>query len=115
LQELLTTETAGDSIAYLTDFLLDDAAQDRLARALQGVGTVVCESQYRHADVELALRNGHMTATQAATLAKRADVERLVLFHLSDRYSRDEWRQLLAEAQAVFAATSFPSHWSLTG
>ncbi len=113
LQELLLTETAGDSVAYLTDFLLDEAATDRLAWALRGVGTVVCESQYRHADVELARRNYHMTATQVATLAKRAGVSRLVLFHLSDRYQPDEWQTMLEEARTIFPATGVPEHWAM--
>jgi ribonuclease Z len=86
LQEALLVVTPGDSVAYLTDFLLDEAAADGLAEALRGVGTVVCESQYRHVDVDLARRNYHMTATQVATVAKRAGVSRLVLFHVSDRY-----------------------------
>jgi ribonuclease Z len=61
LQNALVTVTPGDSVAYLTDFLLDDNAADRLAGALQGVGTVVCESQYRHADLDLARRNFHQS------------------------------------------------------
>jgi ribonuclease Z len=113
LQEALLVETAGDSIAYLTDFRLDDVAMRRLATALHGVGTLVCESQYRHADAELALRNFHMTATQVATLAQQAGAGRLVLFHLSDRYQPDEWQQMLAEAQAIFPATALPEHWRL--
>jgi ribonuclease Z len=112
LQEALLVVTPGDSVAYLTDFLLDEAAADRLAEALRGVGAAVCESQYRHADAELARRNRHMTATQAASLASRAGVGRLVLFHLSDRYRPDEWRELLAEARAVFPDTAFPEHWA---
>ena len=67
LQEELLKETGGESVAYLTDFLLDEAAMDRLAVALRGVGTVICESQYRHADAEIARRNYHMTSTQVAT------------------------------------------------
>jgi ribonuclease Z len=113
LQDVLLTVTAGDSVAYLTDFLLDEAAMDRLAVALHGVGTMVCESQYRQADADLARQNYHMTATQAATLARRAGVGRLVLFHLSDRYEPGQWRDMLAEARAVFAATTFPDHWNL--
>ena len=66
------TVTPGDSAACLTDFLLDEAAAERLAEALRGVGVVVCESQYRHDDEELACRNFHMTATPAASLAKQA-------------------------------------------
>jgi ribonuclease Z len=112
LQDTLVTVTPGDSAAYLTDFLLDEAATEQLAEALKGVGTVVCESQYRHADLELARRNYHMTATQAASLAVRAGVGRLVLFHLSDRYRPEDWRAMLAEARAVFPATTFPDHWA---
>jgi ribonuclease Z len=112
LQDTLVRETPGDSVAYLTDFLLDDTATRQLAEALRGVGAVVCESQYRHADVELARTNRHMTATQAAALARQAGVGRLVLFHLSDRYRPEGWRELLAEARAVFPATNFPEHWA---
>jgi ribonuclease Z len=113
LREALLVSTPGESVAYLTDFLLDEAALERLAGVLRCCTTVVCESQYRHEDVELATRNYHMTATQAATLALRAGVGRLVLFHLSDRYRPEEWREMLAEAQAVFPATSFPQHWDM--
>src|SRR5262249_20820004 len=115
LREALLVCTPGESVAYLTDFLLDEAAMDRLAGVLRGCTTVVCESQYRHGDVELATRNHHMTATQAATLARRAGVGQLVLFHLSDRYRPEQRREMLAEAQAVFPATSFPSHWVIGG
>jgi ribonuclease Z len=111
LQEKLLVETPGDSVAYLTDFLLDEAAVERLTPALKGVGTVVCESQYRHADVDLARKNYHMTATQAASLAAWAGVGWLILFHLSDRYRPDDWLELLGEARAVFPNTAFPEHW----
>lgn len=113
LQDQLLTATSGAAIAYLTDFLLDEAAQERLSAALQGVGTVVCECQYRAADHELALRNFHMTTTQVATLAQRAAIGQLVLFHLSDRYRPDEWREMLAEARAIFPATVLPASWGL--
>jgi ribonuclease Z len=113
LQDTLLVTVAGDSVAYLTDFRLDEASMDRLALTLQGGGIVVCESQYRHADVELARRNYHMTATQAATLARRAGVKQLVLFHLSDRYRPEEWRAMLSEAQALFPTTMLPEHWNL--
>jgi ribonuclease Z len=113
LQDALLTVTPGNAVAYLTDFLLDAPAADRLAQALKGVGTVVCESQYREADIELAHRNYHMTAKQAASLAARAGVGQLVLFHLSDRYRPEEWGAILAEAQAVFPSTNFPHHWTV--
>jgi ribonuclease Z len=114
LQDVLLTVTPGEAVAYLTDFLLDEAAMERLVPALTGVTTIVCESQYCEADADLARRNYHMTATQAAVLAKRAEVGRLVLFHLSDRYRPDEWKEMLEEARAVFPDTTFPEHWEMT-
>jgi ribonuclease Z len=88
LRRDLLTETPGQSLAYLTDFLMDPPAQERLAQALQGCATIICESQYRQSDHPLAARNYHMTAAQAAELARRAHAGQLILFHLSDRYRK---------------------------
>ncbi|HEY7125409.1 MAG TPA: MBL fold metallo-hydrolase [Ktedonobacterales bacterium] len=107
----LLAETPGQSLAYLTDFLMDRTAQERLARVLQGCSVIICESQYRQADHELAARNYHMTATQAAETARLANAQQLVLFHLSDRYRHEEWTDLLAEARVVFPNTNFPDGW----
>ncbi|WP_249384055.1 MBL fold metallo-hydrolase [Chitinivorax sp. B] len=111
-QDLLQT-VPGDAIAYLTDFLLDDAAIDRLVPFLKDCKWVVCESQYRHIDAELAKRNFHMTTTWSAKLAAKADIGELVLFHLSNRYPKNEWPEMLAEAQAIFPRTRFPENWQI--
>jgi ribonuclease Z len=113
LQDTLMTESKGDSTAYLTDFLLDDSAMERLAEALHGCGTIICEGQYRHADIELARKNYHMTTVLAAGLAKRAGAGKLILFHVSDRYNRAEWLEMLCEAREVFPDTHYPEHWSV--
>ncbi len=112
LRDALWTESAGGSVAYLTDFLLDPATEDRLAVWLSGCQTMVCEAQYRHADLELATKHHHTTVRQVAQLAARAGVERLVLIHLSQRYSAPEWASMLAEAKEVFPATEFAEEWS---
>lgn len=111
LRSKLIVETPGDSIAYLTDFLLDETAMERLSDFLCGCRVVVCEGQYRHADIELARKNFHMTTVLSATLAKRIDAEDLVLFHLSDRYVASEWLEMLHEARQVFPKAHFPPHW----
>lgn len=113
LRDALVVETPGESIAYLTDFLLDEAAIDDLTKTLQGCGTVVCEAQYRNADHELASRNYHMTTGKVAELAKRSGIDRLMLFHLSDRYTSEDWKAMLTEARTVFPKTSFPDAWCL--
>jgi len=107
----LLVETHGDSIAYLTDFYLDETEIMRLAPSLQQCQTLVCEAQYRHADLDLARKNHHMTVTNTAKLAREAGVSSLVLFHISERYDLAEQQELLAEAQAIFPNTAFPAHW----
>jgi ribonuclease Z len=113
LRKALLVETPGESLAYLTDFLLDEPAIERLSKALRGCGTIVCEGQYRHADLELATKNFHMTTVLSATLAKRAGVRELILFHLSDRYQPADWIEMLREARQVFPNTHYPPQWSL--
>ncbi|MES2570926.1 MAG: MBL fold metallo-hydrolase [Verrucomicrobiota bacterium] len=109
----LITETPGESVAYLTDFLLDEPAMDELAKTLSGCETIICEGQYRHADLELARRHFHMTTVLSATLAQRAQVGELVLFHLSSRYRPAEWREMLEEARRIFPKTRYPEQWQL--
>jgi ribonuclease Z len=111
VRELLMTESPGDSFAYLTDFLLDDAALAHVAERLQGCRVVICDGQYRHADLVLAHKNYHMTTVLSATLAQRAKIGELVLFHLCDRSEPAEWHQMLSEARQVFPNTRFPLEW----
>ena len=110
LRRQLLVTTPGDSIAYLTDFRVDASANE-LATALHGVNTVVCESHYRSADAHLAAAAMHSTAAEVAAMAKAAGVGRLILFHVSDRYDAAARRDMLLEAQAVFAATAMVQGW----
>lgn len=111
LRAQLVVETPGPAVAYLSDFLLDEASMELLGERLRGVRTLVCEAQYRHADLDLAQRNFHLTSVLAAQLAARAQVGELVLFHLSDRYERADWLAMLREAREIFPAARFPENW----
>jgi len=51
-------------------------------------------------------------SSSAALAAGTTPKARSVLFHLSDRYRPEEWRAMLAEARAIFPATTFPEHWA---
>jgi ribonuclease Z len=113
LRRQLLVETSGDSLAYLTDFLMDEKTQEQLATVLQNCTVMICECQYLAADRALADRHYHMTATQVAETARCANVQQLVLFHLSDRYNKTEWLELLKEAQTIFPNTTFPSGWMI--
>jgi ribonuclease Z len=53
-------------------------------------------------EADLAQAYGHLTATQAAQLAREAGVQQLILTHVSRRYPE---RDVLAEARTVFPET----------
>lgn len=115
LRAELLVETPGQSIAYLTDFLLDQDTFERLSEFLAGCDVAVCEAQYRHADLELAQRNHHTTVRQVAELAAAANIGELILFHLSDRYTETEWAEILVESRESFTRAAFPAEWNIAG
>ncbi len=63
---------------------------------------LVIEATFLQSEQDEAARYGHLTAAQAATLARDAGAHRLYLNHLSRRYHA---RQVEEEAQAIFPNT----------
>ncbi|MBC1375403.1 ribonuclease Z [Listeria farberi] len=66
---------------------------------------LVHEATFEGGKEKLAGEYMHSTTIQAATLAKKANVKKLILTHISSRYDREASRELLIEAQSVFENT----------
>jgi ribonuclease Z len=69
--------------------------------AARGADLLIHDSTFSEEERARAEETGHSTAAQAAEVAREAGARRLVLTHISPRYTRDA-PELLAEAKAVF-------------
>lgn len=72
----------GDALAIVSDTRFCSNAIE-IAR---GAKLLLCESTYLDEERDLAEKHYHLTAKQAATIAKEAGVEKLILTHFSARY-----------------------------
>ncbi|HWS20901.1 MAG TPA: ribonuclease Z [Nitrososphaera sp.] len=77
----------------------DTRPTDKLVRFFKECDVLVFESTYGGDKQEKAIENGHSTAAEAATIAKKAKVDKLLLTHFSARY--DETSLLVKEASAI--------------
>ena len=111
LRKRLFREKSGDSIAYLTDFRLDTKTSENLQKMIQRCKTIVCESMYDNADIELAERNYHLIARESAEIAKNTSAKKLYLMHISERYSPQEMLEILEQAREIFPQTFLPKGW----
>lgn len=69
-----------------------------------GADLLIHEATFTREEGERAVETGHSTAFDAAMVAQAAGVQRLVLTHISSRYSRDA-HELTTEARGVFPQT----------
>lgn len=90
---------AARSYAYCSD----TAYSEKIIPIIEGVDLLYYEATFSEEDAARAKETGHSTATEAARIAKMANVKKLILGHFSARYVNNAI--LLNEATKVFPNT----------
>ena len=93
-------EVQGDVIKGAKVVITGDLARtDDIHEAVQDADALVIESTYLDVDADIAAQVGHITARQAAELARSCNVKFLFLTHVSRRYREFE---VIREARKYF-------------
>jgi len=81
----------------------DAGSIEDLYEHVRDADALVVEATYLSHEADLARQFGHLTAAQAARLARDTNVRQLYLTHISRRYRE---KDVLAEATAIFPQTT---------
>jgi ribonuclease Z len=95
--EEVSVHKPGQGVAFVMDTRPCQAAVELAA----GADMLIIESTYLSSEKQEAHDHGHMTAAQAATIAREAGARKLVLTHFSQRYQSVE--PFLEEARPIFS------------
>lgn len=83
-------------------FVTDTQYLPSIAREVQGSDLLICEGMFADDCEDQAKEKKHMTARQAATIARDANARRMAMIHYSPRYTDRELDVLLKQAQEVY-------------
>lgn len=98
-EEVLGPARPGLKIAYVTDTSPCDGALE----LAQDADLLIHEATYPAGDEKLAHERGHSTAADAAHCARKAGAKKLVMTHISQKYTRLD--DFLAGARDIFPNT----------
>jgi len=94
-------------LTYVEDDLkisivLDTTVNDKIVPFVKGSDLLISESTFGSELKEKALEHNHMTVIDAAKIAKKAKVKKLILTHISQRYEAN-LKSILDQAKDIFS------------
>ena len=97
-EQVLGEKRSGRKFSFVTDTLY----KPNIAPEVKGSDLLICEGMFEDELIDQAKEKKHMTASQAATIARDAEVRRMCMIHYSPRYTDRDLDKLLEEARAVW-------------
>lgn len=99
--DILTTE---NTLPHKYAFCSDTRYNESLIEKIKGVDLLYHETTFMKDLEDRAMETGHSTTSQAAAIAKKGKVKKLLIGHYSQRYKNLE--DLLQETKDIFSNTS---------
>jgi ribonuclease Z len=88
--------------------ILDTKYTEQAVQLAKDSDCLIIESSFSDKEKDKAAERLHLTAKEAATIAKRANAKKLALIHISQRYEHNP-KIILDEAKKVFKNTFIPN------
>ena len=105
LTEKIARMSPGQKVTYLTDLAGSPENLDKALDLARDADHLFVEAAFLDRDREIAKTKCHLTAKEAGTLARKAGVKQITLFHFSPRYT-DLEEEIRREAMEAFGKGS---------
>ncbi len=104
-EDVLGPPRPGRKIVYTGD----TRPCESVIQAAENADILIHDGSLAEAEKELAIEYMHSTVTEAAEVAAKANVRKLILTHISARYDEEDAKKLEEEARKIFPNTIIAS------
>lgn len=100
-EDVMGKKRSGRKFSFVTDTLYKPS----IAKEVYGSDLLVCEAMFENDLIDQAKEKKHMTASEAAIIARDSNSLRMYMIHYSPRYNDKELEKLLLQAREIYPAS----------
>ena len=97
-EDVMGKKRSGRKFSFVTDTLYKTS----IAKEVYGSDLLVCEAMFENDLIEQEKEKKHMTAREAALIARDSNSLRMYMIHYSPRYNDKELEKLLLQAREIY-------------
>ena len=97
-EDVMGKKRSGRKFSFVTDTLYKTS----IAKEVYGSDLLVCEAMFENDIIDQAKEKKHMTAREAALIARDSNSLRMYMIHYSPRYNDKELEKLLLQAREIY-------------
>ena len=97
-EDVMGKKRSGRKFSFVTDTLYKTS----IAKEVYGSDLLVCEAMFENDLIDQAKEKKHMTAREAALIARDSNSLKMYMIHYSPRYNDKELEKLLLQAREIY-------------